>query len=207
LPINPTRTAGSLATRTRFRAVSATLPPEAGARRSLRRRLAEGPIARRVALVDLRLYRLLREDLHHPGVARGVRAFSNTGEHAALWHAIAVGGVALDGLRRPRWRRAALAIGATQAANSVLKLVAHRTRPAFDDLPALVRTPTQLSFPSGHASSSFAAARALSALLPARPLYATATAMSVSRVYLGVHYPTDIAVGAVLGTLVGSAGR
>ena len=188
-------------------AVSATLPPEAGACRSLRRRLAEGPIARRVALVDLRLYRLLREDLHHPAVARGVRAFSNTGEHAALWHAIGVTGVALDARRRPHWRRAMLAIGATQAANSLLKLVAHRRRPAFDDLPALVRTPTQLSFPSGHASSSFAAARALSGLLPARPLYAVATAMAVSRVYLGVHYPTDIGVGAVLGTLIGSARR
>ncbi len=187
--------------------MSATVPPQDGARRSLRRRLAEGPIARRVALVDLRLYRLLREDLHHPGGARAVRAFSNTGEHAALWHAIGAAGLALDGLRRPRWRRAMLAVGATQAANSALKLVAHRHRPAFDDLPALVRTPTQLSFPSGHASSSFAAARAFGALVPAAPLYATATAMAVSRVYLGVHYPTDIAVGAALGTLIGSAGR
>ncbi len=187
--------------------MSAALPPDPGATRSLRRRLLEGPLARRVALVDLRLYRLLREDLHQPAVVRAVRAFSNTGEHAALWHACGVAAHVVDRRRAPRWRRAMLAVGATQAANSALKLVAHRRRPAFDDLPALVRTPTQLSFPSGHASSSFAAARAFSGLVPARVVYPVATAMAVSRVYLGVHYPTDITVGAVLGLAVGTAGR
>jgi undecaprenyl-diphosphatase len=81
-----------------------------------------------------------------------------------------------------------------------------RKRPQLEKLPALISTPTSLSFPSAHASSSFAAARAFSALLPVR-LYVPATAMALSRVYLGVHYPSDIAAGALLGTLVGSVGR
>jgi undecaprenyl-diphosphatase len=188
-------------------AVSAALPPDPGATRSLRRRLAEGPLARRIALIDLRLYRLLRSDLHEPRVARAVRVFSTTGEHAALWHGIGLCGQLVDHRRRAAWRRSMWTIGATQLANVALKQVARRSRPALEDLPALVRTPTQLSFPSAHSSSSFAAARAFSGLLPAGPLYATAAAMALSRVYLGVHYPTDITVGAALGLAIGSARR
>jgi undecaprenyl-diphosphatase len=95
----------------------------------------------------------------------------------------------------------------TYLANTALKSVLQRKRPALEDLPALIATPTKLSFPSAHSSSSFAAARAYSALLPAGALYAVAVPMACSRVYLGVHYPSDIAVGALLGTLIGSAGR
>jgi undecaprenyl-diphosphatase len=94
-----------------------------------------------------------------------------------------------------------------QLVNTALKAVVRRRRPALEGLPALIAVPTSLSFPSAHAASSFAAARAYSALAPAGPLYAAATAMAVSRVYLGVHYPSDVAVGAVLGTLMGSAAR
>jgi undecaprenyl-diphosphatase len=88
-----------------------------------------------------------------------------------------------------------------------IKLAIGRGRPVVEDLPHLMATPTGLSFPSSHSTSSFAAARAYGRLLPAAPLYATAIAMALSRLYLGVHYPSDIAAGAALGTVLGSAGR
>jgi membrane-associated phospholipid phosphatase len=182
-------------------------PPDPGARRSLRARLAAGPLARRVALVDLRLYRLLRGRAQVSALEGPVRRFSQLGEHAALWVALGAGGAALDRRRRRRWGRAVGAIAGSYVANTAVKQVVRRRRPQLEGLPALVGTPTSLSFPSSHACSSFAAARAYAPLLPAPPLYAIASAMALSRVYLGVHYPSDIAVGAALGHFMGSAGR
>jgi undecaprenyl-diphosphatase len=88
----------------------------------------------------------------------------------------------------------------------LLKHIGGRDRP-FIVNPAqdpLVGTPLDLSFPSGHAATSFAGATLLSAFLPRLrlPLYLLAALVAWSRVYVGVHYPLDIVVGAVLGTVV-----
>jgi membrane-associated phospholipid phosphatase len=178
---------------------TASPPTDPAARQSLLRRLRGGPVARRLAAVDLAGYRLLRADLHSERLTPAIRAFSATGEHAALWLAVGAVGYALDRDRRPAWKRALAVVAGTQALNSALKVVVRRHRPALDDLPALIATPTQLSFPSAHSSSSFAAATMYGDLLPRGPLLALASAMALSRVYLGVHYPTDIAAGALLG--------
>ena len=179
---------------------------EPGARRSLRALLRGGPFGQAVARADLRLYRLVRSAARPPAL-EPIGRFSRLGEHAAVWIVLGLVGLAVDRPRRRRWARALASVVGTYLLNTAIKGVFRRARPAFDDLPALIATPTALSFPSAHASSSFAAARAYSAMLPAAPLYATAAAMGLSRVYLGVHYPSDIAAGALLGTIAGSAGR
>jgi len=181
--------------------------PDPEARRSLRARLQAGPIARAIAKVDVRLYRLLRENGHDPAVELPIRRFSRLGEHATIWLALGLAAAALDRPQRAHWLRATRSVLIAYALNTVLKTVVRRKRPQLEKLPALISTPTSLSFPSAHASSSFAAARAYASLLPGEPLYAVAAAMALSRVYLGVHYPSDIAAGALLGMLVGNTGR
>lgn len=114
-----------------------------------------------------------------------------------------MGGV-LDGPRRAEWARAAAAVAGAHALNIAVKQVVRRRRPQLPGLPALTSTPSALSFPSAHAASSFAAARAYSELLPATPLYAAAVGMGATRVFLGVHYPSDVVAGALLGLVVGS---
>ena len=179
---------------------------EPGARRSLRALLRGGPFGQAIARADLRLYRLVRSAARPPAL-EPIGRFSRLGEHAGVWIVLGLVGMAVDRPRRRHWARALASVVGTYLLNTAIKGVFRRARPAFDDLPALIATPTALSFPSAHASSSFAAARAYSAMLPAAPLYATAAAMGLSRVYLGVHYPSDIAAGALLGTIAGSAGR
>jgi membrane-associated phospholipid phosphatase len=152
--------------------------------------------------LDLRLLRLLRTRGHaQPWEALVVR-YSRLGEHAFLWLLIAAVGALVDSRRRRLYLRAARAIVITNLINIVAKRFVRRTRPFLEDLPALSPTLSSLSYPSAHASTSFAAAHALSRTMPTVPLYVAASVMSLSRPYIGVHYPSDVAAGALLGTAV-----
>jgi len=142
-----------------------------------------------------------------PESVRWVKRYSRLGEHGMLWFALGAGGFALDAGHRRRWFRATGTVGGAYVVSTSIKLAIGRKRPLVEDLPHLMATPTGLSFPSSHSTSSFAAARAFGRLLPPGPLYAAASAMAFSRLYLGVHYPSDIAAGVALGCVLGTLGR
>jgi membrane-associated phospholipid phosphatase len=160
--------------------------------------------------LDRSLLRALRTRGHSRRLERAIGLFSRTGEHAACWFALGGVGAALAGddeQRRVTWLRGLRIVAAAYGVNYAIKLAVRRPRPVLPDLPPLTPTVSRLSFPSAHATSSFAAARAYSPVLPAPLLYAVASAFAVSRPYLGVHYPSDVAAGALFGTLVAGAWR
>jgi undecaprenyl-diphosphatase len=136
-----------------------------------------------------------------------VAAFSALGNSGVGW--VATGG-ALAAVRRSGHPLVATAgvVWGTLAANYAVKRAVRRGRPAHDDLPPpLIAAPATHSFPSSHAAMSAAGAIVLRRLAPALggPAVAVAVLMAASRVYLAVHYPSDVAAGVALGVATGSA--
>ncbi|GAA2784880.1 phosphatase PAP2 family protein [Streptomyces showdoensis] len=144
-----------------------------------------------------------------PAVAAAARALSLGGEHGALWIAAGLAGAALDPPHRTGWLRGTALIGAAHLASMGVKRLVRRPRPHPGAYPPLVRTAGRHSFPSSHAASAAAAAVAFAALHPpTRPVAVpAAAAMCLSRLVAGVHYPTDVAAGALLGAATAAAGR
>jgi membrane-associated phospholipid phosphatase len=135
-----------------------------------------------------------------------MRTLGAAGEWGAVWMAIGLAGAAVDGERRERWLRAAAVAPPAGGLNFVVKLAMRRPRPRLRRLPPLAGAPSELSFPSAHATSSLAAATAMGRVAPrARlPLYGLAGAISATRPYLGMHYPSDVAAGGILGVALGA---
>lgn len=156
---------------------------------------------------DRRLLAALRRCGADPYVAGAAKGLSWSGEHAAVWLAAGLAGAAADPARRVAWLRATALVGAAHAASMAVKRVVRRPRPLLPGAAPLVRTAGAHSFPSSHASSAAAAAIAFGALLPRAPLPSLAAAMCLSRLVAGVHYPTDVAFGALLGAATAHLGR
>ncbi len=125
--------------------------------------------------------------------------------------AIAAIGAAADLRRRPRavpWTAllATLALIAASLAAGLLKEAVDRVRPALAEpgLTAIGTIPPDASLPSGHAATAAAAAGVVALLHPRLrvPLVALVAAIGLSRVYLGVHYPSDVLAGVALGAAV-----
>jgi undecaprenyl-diphosphatase len=159
------------------------------------------------ARADRRLLAALRRRGADPRVAGAAKAFSRAGEHAAVWLAAGLAAAAADPVRRGAWLRATALVGGAHAASMAVKRVVRRPRPYLPGAAPLVRTAGAHSFPSSHASSAAAAAVAFGVLLPRNPLPPLAAAMCLSRLVVGVHYPTDVAFGALLGVTTAHLGR
>ncbi|GGW89933.1 phosphatase PAP2 family protein [Streptomyces lomondensis] len=153
--------------------------------------------------MDHRIVSALRACGTDPRVAGAARALSWAGEHAALWLAAGLAGAAVDRRRRGAWLRGTALTAGAHLVSMGVKRVVRRPRPAH--VEPLVRTAGRHSFPSSHATSATAAAVAFGAL-GARAVPPLAVAVCVSRLVVGVHYPSDVAAGAALGALTARLG-
>ena len=181
---------------------------EVGAGARSRRRAAG--LLRRLARYDRAVYRSVAQ-MQTPLLDEPLRRASVFANYSKPWFLVA-GLLALLG--GPQGRRAAVtglaAVGtASLVVNQPMKLTGERHRPDRDGLGVpqqrWVRMPSSTSFPSGHSASAAAFAVAVGDVLPALrlPLRAAACVVGFSRVYTGVHYPSDVLVGATSGALLG----
>ncbi|GAB09849.1 hypothetical protein GOARA_048_00510 [Gordonia araii NBRC 100433] len=157
--------------------------------------------------------------LTRPATVSAARGLSHFGEHSLGWLALAGAGALLaarrgDETARRRYIEAGVGAFGAHAASVIIKRIVRRPRPDHPDIAVGVGTPSKLSFPSSHATSTTAAAILLGRAAAAgseasganRRWLKSATfsavlvpPMLLSRLVLGVHYPTDVLAGAAIG--------
>jgi len=159
--------------------------------------------------VDARVFGALHGTSMLPGVRLVTDITADLARHGAGWVAGAALAwlVGVPGAGRALPRVALGAVGGSLLAEDVVKRVVRRRRRfARTTRQVLIsEKPRSWSSPSGHASSAFAAARALSSVWPTRaPLfYGLAAWVALSRVARGDHLPSDVLYGAALGIAYG----
>ncbi|HEY2206620.1 MAG TPA: phosphatase PAP2 family protein [Pseudonocardia sp.] len=160
---------------------------------------------------ETRVLGTVQSRLGHPALVRAARGMSLFGEHAAGWLAFGALAAAVDGRRRRQWLRASGGVVAAHGASIAVKRVVRRPRPDDPGVQVLAGTPSRLSFPSSHASSTTAAAVLFGTLLGRSGRRALVPAlvppMLLSRLVLGVHFPSDVLAGCALGAGVASVTR
>ncbi|MFI0899176.1 phosphatase PAP2 family protein [Streptomyces sp. NPDC020983] len=145
-----------------------------------------------------------------PGAEPVLPRLSRAADHGRLWGAVAAGMAVAGGRdgRRAALRAAGSLALASLVANTAGKGAFRRARPLLDAVPVirqLRRQPVTSSFPSGHSASAaaFAAGAALESPGWGAAVAPVAASVAFSRVYTGVHYPSDVLAGCALG--VGAA--
>lgn len=147
----------------------------------------------------------------HPLADRVFYLASELGDFSVIWLIIA----AAEGLRSERDADESIRLSLLLLAESVLvnqgiKRLVRRKRPtSIEDHPHRVRRPKTSSFPSGHASSAFAAAGMLTHRHPkAAPIYyALAAVVATSRIHVKVHHASDVLAGAAIGIAFAKASQ
>lgn len=160
-----------------------------------------------LATIDLAILEWLQANLHHPILDAIFLSITALGNYGLVWVLL---GLAL--ILTKKYRHIGITLMLALAfsfvvTNLVLKNMVQRPRPfiSYDYLKALMSNASGYSFPSGHATSAFAAAMVFYKYLPKYKVvfFGIASLVAFSRLYLLVHYPTDVIAGSMLGIISG----
>ena len=146
----------------------------------------------------------IQEYIRNPILNAVMIFITNLGNGGLIWIAATIGLLIPKKTRKVGIMSAVALLGSLIINNEIIKNLVKRPRPfvTFTDLQIIIPTPSQYSFPSGHTASSFAAASVFYKHLPKKlgiPSVVLAGLIGFSRLYVGVHYPTDVIAGVVMG--------
>lgn len=136
-----------------------------------------------------------------------MKAITRLGDGGSLWIVLAIVLLALNKTRKVGATSALALIITFLTVNVGIKNVVARTRPyeVIEGLTNLVGKQSDFSFPSGHSAHAFAVGVVILIMMPKKigvPVFVISILMAFSRLYVGVHYPTDVIAGVVLGTII-----
>ena len=147
------------------------------------------------------------QGLHNPILDKIAVAVTTLGNSGVFWIIVTLLMLLLCKDKRGGLTSALALVLSLLVCNVLLKNLIARDRPCWIDpaVELLVKTPKDYSFPSGHSSASFAAAVAIFQFYkkPGIAALILAGCIAVSRMYLFVHFPTDVLAGIAIGVLQG----
>ena len=149
----------------------------------------------------------LQESVRNPILDSIMIFITSLGNGGMIWIAATIVLLIPKKTRKAGIMSAVALLGSLIINNNIVKNIVQRPRPfvTFTDLQIIIPTPSEFSFPSGHTSSSFAAAAVFYRHLPKKlglPAVILAGLIGFSRLYVGVHYPTDVIAGVLMGILL-----
>lgn len=152
----------------------------------------------------------IQENIRNDILSPVVKFITHLGDHGWIWIALTIACLVFAKTRRTGIFMMFSLLGSLLINNMILKNLVARIRPyeVVEGLHRIIEAQGDLSFPSGHTGSSFAAAVVIFCTCPKKygvPVMVLAGLISLSRLYVGVHYPTDVLAGALTGTLIAIA--
>ena len=160
--------------------------------------------------LDGNILLFLQEYVRNPVLTPVMKVITTLGNGGAIWISPTIFLLAIPQKRKIGCMSLIALLGTLLVNNMLLKNLVARTRPyeVIEGLTYIVRKPSDYSFPSGHAGCSFSAACIMYRRLPRRygvPALILAILISVSRLYVGVHYPSDVLFGVISGIAISYA--
>ena len=159
--------------------------------------------------IDGQILLFIQEYLRNPGCDMFFKSITHLGDAGIFWIVMTVVFLCFKKTRKAGIFSACALVGSLIINNMILKNLIGRIRPyeVVEGLKCIVAPAKDPSFPSGHTGASFASSVSMYRQVPKKLAIAfivLAALIAVSRLYIGIHYPTDVLGGLVTGTGIGA---